>query len=107
MHLPTPIQAYFDADRRSDGVAPIHAFSPDAVVTDEGQTHAGHQAINAWWRGVKTRYRHVIEPLEVTRNGDFAKVRARVIGQFPGSPVMLTFAFRLEGDKIAHLEIGA
>jgi ketosteroid isomerase-like protein len=107
MNLPSPIQTYFDADRRSDGVALIHAFSPDAVVRDEGRSHAGHQAIDAWWHDVKTRYRHVIEPLEVAGNGDFAKVHARVTGQFPGSPAMLIFAFRLEGDQITGLEIGA
>jgi hypothetical protein len=28
-----------------------------------------------------------------------------VSGQFPGSPVTLTFAFRLEGNQIAALEI--
>lgn len=107
MKLPFPIQTYFDADSRSDGVALIHAFSPDAVVRDEGRSHAAHQAIDAWWHDVKTRYRHVIEPLEVAGNGDFTKVRARVISQLPGSPAMLTFAFRLEGDQITGLEIGA
>jgi hypothetical protein len=35
------------------------------------------------------------------------KVRARVTGQFPGSPAMLTFVFRLEGEQITRLEIGA
>jgi ketosteroid isomerase-like protein len=107
MNLPFPIQTYFDADKRNDVVALTHAFATDAVVKDEGQSHAGHQAIDAWWRNVKTRYRHVIEPLAVAGNGDFAKVRARVTGQFPGSPAMLTFAFRLEGDQITGLEIGA
>ena len=107
MNLPFPIQTYFDADRRNGGDALIHAFAADAVVRDEGQSHAGHQAIDAWWRDGKIRYQHVIEPLEVTGNGDFGKVCARVTGQFPGSPAMLTFAFRLEGDQITGLEIGA
>ena len=107
MNLPFPIQTYFDADRRSDGAALVHAFSPDAVVTDEGQTHAGRQAIDAWWRGGKTRYQHVIEPLEAAGQGDVRNVRARVTGQFPGSPAVLTFAFRLEGDQITGLEVGA
>ncbi|WP_134499034.1 nuclear transport factor 2 family protein [Microvirga pakistanensis] len=107
MNLPFPIQTYFDADKGGDSDALIHAFTPDAVVEDEGRFHAGHRAIKAWWRDVKTRYRHVIEPLDVAGSGDFAKVRARVTGQFPGSPAMLTFAFRLEGSRIAGLEIGA
>jgi ketosteroid isomerase-like protein len=107
MNLPFPIQTYFDADRRSDGDALIHAFAPDAVVKDEGQSHAGYQAINAWWRSVKIRYQHLIEPLEAVGQGDLTEVHARVTGQFLGSPAILTFAFRLKGDRITHLEIGA
>jgi len=30
-----------------------------------------------------------------------------VVGAFPGSPVVLTFAFRLEDDLIAALKISA
>lgn len=32
---------------------------------------------------------------------------AKVTGEFPRSPVSLTYVFRLMGDKIATLEIGA
>lgn len=38
---------------------------------------------------------------------DVTKVRARVAGQFQGSPATLTFAFRLKGDQITGLETGA
>ena len=69
MNLPSPIQTYFDADRSNDGEALIHAFAPDAVVNDEGQSYAGHQAIDAWWREAKAKYQHVIEPLEIRREG--------------------------------------
>ena len=64
-----PIQAYFDADKSNDGEALVQAFAPDAVVKDEGQSHAGRHAIGAWWRDVKTKYQHVIEPLEMSRDG--------------------------------------
>ena len=64
-------------------------------------------AIEAWWREVKAKYQHVIEPLEVVEKDDVTQVRARVTGQFPGSPVTLTFAFRLKGEQITGLEIGA
>jgi hypothetical protein len=107
MNLPSAIQAYFDADRSNDGAALIRAFAPDAVVRDEGQSHAGHQAIEAWWREAKAKYQHVIVPLEWVEKDDVTQVRARVIGQFPGSPVTLTFAFRLDHEQITGLEIGA
>lgn len=107
MNLPSPIRAYFDADQRNEGVALVHAFAPDAVVNDEGRSYAGRQAIGAWWRETKAKYQHAIEPLEMREMDDVTKVRARVAGQFQGSPATLTFAFRLKGDQITGLEIGA
>jgi len=106
MNLPSPIQAYFGADKSNDGEALIRAFAPEAVVNDEGRSHTGRRAIDAWWRDVKAKYQHVAEPLEVVEEHDVTKVRARVTGQFPGSPVTLTFAFQLEGSQITGLEIG-
>lgn len=105
MILPSPILAYIDADKRNDGGALIDAFSPDAVVRDDGQSHVGRDAIGAWWRMAKARYRHKIEPLEVTEMGDTANLLAKVTGQFPGSPATMTFAFRIEGNRITGLEI--
>lgn len=107
MTLPTPILAYFVADRRNDGAALVDAFAPDAVVRDEGQSHVGREAIHAWWRAAKARYRHVVEPLEAGEKGDVVEVLGKVTGQFPGSPAMMTFAFRVKSDRIAGLEITA
>jgi len=105
MKLPSPIQTYFDADERNDAL--IHVFAPDAVVKDEGQSYAGRQAIDAWWREAKAKYQHVIEPLgDMAEMDDVTKVRTRVTGQFPGSPVTRTFAFRLKGDQVVCLDIG-
>jgi hypothetical protein len=56
---------------------------------------------------VNAKYQHVIVPLEVIEKDDVTQVRARVSGQFPGSPVTLTFAFRLNREQITGLEIGA
>lgn len=107
MHLNPSIQAYFEADSRGDVEAVIQTFAPHAVVSDEGRSYAGRQAIGSWWREAKTKYQHVIEPFRARGEGDLAEVRARVTGQFPGSPTTMTFAFRLEGGQIAGLEIGA
>ncbi|RYF35718.1 MAG: nuclear transport factor 2 family protein [Comamonadaceae bacterium] len=105
MKLPIPIQAYFDADRQGDGQAVAATFQPGAVVRDEGRTHAGRAAIRAWWEDAKARTPHVADPLEAVSDGSTTTVRARVSGAFPGSPVVLSFAFRLEEDCISALEI--
>ena len=105
MDLPSSIKAYFEADKGTGDNAPLRAFAPDAVVKDEGRIHRGHEAIAAWWRAAKAKYRHVAEPLEADEQNGQVTVRARVSGQFPGSPATLGFAFRLKGDKIVSLEI--
>jgi len=103
MKLHSSIRAYFDAE----GAPPLAAFTPDAVVADDGHRHTGHAAIDAWWRDVTAKYQAVAEPLEVNTRGDVHEVRAKVTGQFSGSPITLTFAFRMEEDRIAALEIGS
>jgi hypothetical protein len=46
-----------------------------------------------------------VEPLRVAQQGSSVRVRARVSGNFPGSPVELEHVFRLGGGKIESLEI--
>ncbi|NNC19838.1 nuclear transport factor 2 family protein [Corallococcus exiguus] len=103
MTMHPSIRAYFDAD----SATPLHAFAPDAVVEDEGHRHVGHAAIDEWWRDSQVKYQAVAQPIEVNAKDDACEVRAKVTGQFPGSPITLTFAFRMKGDRIAALSIGA
>ncbi|WP_042697601.1 nuclear transport factor 2 family protein [Azospirillum sp. B506] len=105
MRLPSPILAYIDADRRCDGAALVAAFAPDAVVRDEGRSHVGRDAIDAWWHAAKAKYAHVIEPLELSETGGVAELHARVSGRFPGSPATMVFSFRVANGRIAGLEI--
>lgn len=105
MNLPAPVQTFFDADIAGGEVAPMAAFAPHARVRDEGKTHIGHDAIEAWWRAAKAQYRHTAEPREVLEDRGRTVVRARVTGRFPGSPALLTFAFQIEDRQIAVLEI--
>jgi len=107
MKLPAPLQTYFEADKAGGETAPLSAFAPDAVVTDEGRTHIGHDAIAAWWRAARAQYGHTAEPCAVREEQGQTLVRARVSGRFPGSPAILTFAFRIADGKISALRIGA
>jgi hypothetical protein len=106
MTLPPPIRTFFTAEAPQGGASLAAAFAPDAVVHDEGATHRGPEAIRAWWLAAKAKYRHRAEPLELTEAGGAKVVRARVSGDFPGSPAVLTFTFGLAGDRIRDLRIG-
>ena len=102
--LPEPIAAYFAADQ-ADGDAVALCFTNDAVVIDERQTHAGRAAIVRWKTEAGRKFRYSTEPFAINEVDGQAVVTARVAGNFPGSPVDLRYAFVLEGDKIARLEI--
>ena len=106
MHLPASIHTYFTAHAPEDSEAFAVAFAPDAIVRDEGHNHRGPQEIHDWWLAAKARYHHHAESIDITEREGRTLVRARVSGDFPGSPAVLTFAFSLASERIAALEIG-
>jgi ketosteroid isomerase-like protein len=105
MDMPDIVNMYFDADNRNDTDALSEAFAAEAVVEDEGARHQGVVAILKWWVAAKQAAQYVAEPLECTVDGDKALVRAKVSGQFPGSPVTLTYSFTIKDGKVVRLEI--
>lgn len=104
--LPEPIAAYFAADRQDpEALAPC--FTDQATVKDEGQTHAGRDAIQAWRAAASAKYACTTEPFAMEQKNGTHIVSSHVAGNFPGSPVNLQFRFRLESGLIASLEISA
>lgn len=104
LSLPEPIEAYFTADRR-DGHAVARCFTNDGTVVDEGRTHTGPAAIEAWKTAASAQFPYVSEPFALEKQDRKYIVTSRVTGEFPGSPVDLRYAFTLERGKIASLEI--
>lgn len=104
--LPEPIAAYFTADTQGpDDVA--RCFTPKGVVVDERTTHAGRDAIKAWKAKASTLYAYTNHPFSVALTDGVHVVHCHTVGSFPGSPIDLKFAFRLERGLIARLEITA
>lgn len=104
LNLPEPIAAYFDADNQ-DAHAVARCFTTDGLVLDEGKTHSGLAAIEAWKIGSSAKYTYAVKPHTLEKQGRTYIVTARVAGDFPGSPVDLRYSFILERGKIATLEI--
>ena len=104
LNLPEPIAAYFAADTR-DGEAVARCFTKRAVVKDEGHTHSGIAAIKAWKTAASAKYSYTSEPFALEHKDGCYIITSRLTGNFPGSPVDLRYAFRLERGKIAFLEI--
>ena len=53
----------------------------------------------------EAKYRYVMEPLDASVSENIVKLRARLTGYFPGSPVQPDDMFTVANDKITLLEI--
>lgn len=104
LNLPKPIAAYFAADS-GDGEAVSQCFTENAIVKDEGHTHKGRVAIKKWKADASAKYQYTSEPFASEQKDGKIVVTSHLVGDFPGSPVDLRYLFKLEGDKIASLEI--
>lgn len=104
LNLPDPIEAYFLADRQ-DAQAVARCFTKEAFVLDEGKTHMGLAAIEAWKVDSTAKYTYTAKPHTIDTQGRSYIVTSQVTGNFPGSPVDLRYTFTLERGKIASLEI--
>jgi hypothetical protein len=100
------LEHYFAATNKHDVAGMIADLADDAVVKDEGREHRGVAAIRAWMKETIQKYKFKAEPTSVARENEQTAVSVTISGDFPGSPIALTYWFKLEGQKIARLEIG-
>jgi hypothetical protein len=105
IQLPRPIDLYVKAENSGDVESLAECFAPDATVRDESRTYKGLVAIKEWKAETKKKYNHTVAPLEIAHRDGKTVLKARLSGNFPGSPVTLEFSFVLEEGKIASLEI--
>ncbi len=100
--LPEPIAAYFAAEHNPEALA--RCFTAQAVMKDDGHTYTG---IKAFMAEASAKYSATSVPFAIERENGFQLVRANVTGNFPGSPIVLSYRFHLERGLIASLEITA
>lgn len=102
--LPKAIADYFAADQVNSTAVAL-CFAENATVKDERQTHIGRDAIRQWKEEASAKYSYTSEPFAINEEDDKTVVEVHVSGDFPGSPIDLRYAFVLDGDQIAQLEI--
>ncbi|MDF3196756.1 nuclear transport factor 2 family protein [Pseudomonas sp. 1928-m] len=105
LQLPDAVQTYFDVSNGGDISRLAACFYADARVSDENRTHHGIAAIAAWQQQARQAFTYSVEPLEATQNDDSLSVTARLVGNFPGSPLQLNHQFLLQDGQIRSLEI--
>ena len=105
LNVPEPVAAYFAAEEAKDAEKLSLCFIEDGTVHDEGRDYRGRQAIRQWKQDADKKYRYVLLPLAAQTNANEVTVRARLTGDFAGSPVELNHIFKLKTNKIVSLEI--
>jgi len=105
LELPGPIDTYVRAENAGDVEAIAECFAPYATVRDEGHLYEGVPAIKNWKARTKRKYNHTVTPLEISTTDGSTTLKARLAGNFVGSPVIASFHFALVNDRIASLRI--
>jgi hypothetical protein len=103
MNLPKVVADLVETQNSFDSVAYANCFSETAVVFDEGKTHNGRKEIEQWIEKANNDYQAVMKPLEYSENEEILK--AEVSGNFPGSPIVLSYHLKLEDGLIQSLKI--
>jgi ketosteroid isomerase-like protein len=97
------IDRYFELAPQADADAYFAQFTDDAIVEDEDQAYRGIAAIRVW-RTKVPRVAYTIHDVKPASTGHDAAVD--IAGDFPGSPVTLTFRFQFAANgRITALTI--
>ena len=103
---PDVIQAYQAAHDRRDTDAALAAFTPDAVVLDDGGEHHGTAAVRQWLSTAASDYTFTRTLLGAESLGDGRwLVRNHLSGDFPGGEVDLRYELTLTEGLISRLVI--
>lgn len=109
--LPTTIKTYLTAQAAGEDGRVLSAFTTDAVVTDEGHDHVGHEQIAAWLTGAASEFSYTTEFTSATStsatgaDADTVDVLQHLEGNFPGGVADLHFRFAMDGALIRRLVI--
>jgi ketosteroid isomerase-like protein len=104
--LPATIRTYLAAHTTSDVDATLTAFTPTAVVVDDGTTYRGTEEVRRFLSKAGAEFTYTTELIGAQRVDDAHWVAThRLEGNFPGGVVELAYRFTTTGDRIAELVI--
>ena len=101
--LPEPIARYFASEHNPEALA--QCFKADAILNDDGHSYEGVETITAFLAAASVKYNATTVPFDMKDDDGFHVVRAKVTGNFPGSPANLSYRFGLDRGLIDSLEI--
>lgn len=103
MNLPKVVADLVQAQVNFDSIAYANCFAEAAVVFDEGKTHNGRKEIENWIEKANKEYQSTMKPLAYSETDQTLK--AEIAGNFPGSPLVLTYHYEFKDGLIQSLKI--
>lgn len=103
MNLPKVVTDLIKTQNNFDSIAYANCFTETAVVFDEGKTHNGRKEIEKWIDEANKKYQATMKPLEYSETEHTLKTE--VSGNFPGSPITMTYYFEFREGLIQSLKI--
>ncbi|WP_394666339.1 nuclear transport factor 2 family protein [uncultured Chryseobacterium sp.] len=103
MNLPKVITDLVKAQDNFDSTAYTNCFTETAVVFDEGKTYHGKIEIENWIDKANKEFQATMKPLDYSETEQ--ELKAEVSGNFPGSPIVLTYHYEFENGLIQSLKI--
>lgn len=105
MNLPKVIVDLIETQNRFDSVAYANCFSETAVVLDEGKTHNGRKEIEHWIADANERYEATMKLVSFEEKEGKSLLKAETSGNFPGSPILMTYHLQIADGLIHSLKI--
>ena len=105
MNLPKVVAELVKTQNSFDSVAYANCFSETAVVVDEGKTHHGRKEIERWIADSNERYKATIKPVGFEEKENESLLKAETSGNFPGSPIVLTYHMEIADGLIQSLKV--
>ena len=104
--LPATIRAYLAAHSAGEADAAVRAFTPTAVVVDEGRTFRSTAQVHDFLSHAGGEFTYTTELVGAEKVDDTRWVAVnRLEGDFPGGVAELRYRFTLVDDLIAELVI--
>ena len=102
-NLPKVIEDLVKAQDNFDSNAYANCFTETAVIFDEGKTHNGRKEIEKWIDKANTAYQATMKPINYSETEQI--LEAEISGNFPGSPIVLSYQFEIINQQIQSLKI--
>lgn len=103
--LPAVVRSFTRAHDARDADAALALLTPDAVVSDVGESFTGEDALRRFVTEAGAEFTYTDTVTGARRDGETWVVGHHLEGDFPGGTADLDYRFALDGDRISRIDI--